>query len=346
MPDLRSASLERVPIEDKVAVLSRPASYGQERTERVEVRQTHMAWVFLTDRLVFKLKKPVRYPFLDFATIAARLHDCREEVRLNRRLAPDVYLGIEPLTLTAEGALRLGAHGEVVDWLVVMRRLPAELMLDEVLARGGADMSLIDRLGDRLARFYASAERVRPSSPDAYAARLRAALRETSAELVRPDYGLPGERVATVVGRQLEFVAREGELLASRLAEGRVVEGHGDLRPEHVCLEPEPVVIDCLEFNRDLRLVDALDELAFLALECAVLGDAEVGARVIGRYRGRSGDRAPERLLGFYESFRATLRARLLARHSLEPGDRAPGFYLERATDYLDRALACAGRFA
>jgi aminoglycoside phosphotransferase family enzyme len=339
--DPAAQALERVPLADKVAFLGRPESYGRWKTVRVEARQTHMAWVFLTDRLVFKLKKPVRYPFLDFGTIAARLHDCREEVRLNRRLAPDVYLGIEPLTLAADGGLHLGAHGDVVDWLVVMRRLPAELMLDELLKHGPVDVALLDRLGDRLVAFYAAAERVRPSAPGAYAARLRASLDEAAQELARPDFALPADRVATALGRQLEFVAREGDLLASRLADGRVVEGHGDLRPEHVCLEPLPVIIDCLEFNRDLRLVDALDELAFLAIECEMLGSVEVGARIIDRYRQGSGDRAPERLVGFYKSFRATLRARLLARHSLEPGDHAPQFYLGRARDYLGRALTC-----
>jgi aminoglycoside phosphotransferase family enzyme len=337
--------LEQIPLAEKVAVLSRPSTYAQDRPTQVEARQTHMAWVFLTDRYVFKLKKPVRYPFLDFSTIALRRHDCEAEVRLNRRLAPDVYLGIEPLTLAVGQELRLGPHGEVVDWLVAMRRLPAELMLDQLLRGDGAEATLVERLGRRLAAFYATA---RPAalSPETYLMRLHTMLRESWQELARAGYRLPTETVEAALGRELEFLERGRRLLAGRAEDGRIVEGHGDLRPEHVCLAQQPVVIDCLEFNRDLRLVDPADELAFLALECELLGNSEVGERIIGQYAASSGDRPSISLIGFYKSARATLRARLMAAHSLEPGDRPPAVYLERARQYLERALAYTDLFS
>ena len=122
-------------LREKVAHLSRPESYPEE-TAAVEVVQTHMSCVFLTDRHAWKLKKPVRHDFLDFSTLEARRADCEEELRLNRRLARDVYLEIVPLTFTSDGALRLGGDGEVMEWLVKMRRLPAQLMLDHAIRHG------------------------------------------------------------------------------------------------------------------------------------------------------------------------------------------------------------------
>lgn len=339
MPGL---DLEAVPLADKVAVLSRPETYGAERPERVLTLQTHMAWLFFTERRVRKLKKPVRYAFLDFATIARRHAVCLAEVRLNRRLAADVYHGVVPLTLTDDQRLRLGPHGPPVDWLVVMRRLPEALMLDRVLRGGGPDRDLIDRLGAKLAAFYARAPRA-PLTPEAYLGRLRAGLQTSARELGQPAYGLGSEAVETVLAPALEFVERARPALGARVAAGRIVEGHGDLRPEHICLEPEPVVIDCLEFNRALRLVDPLDELAYLALECELLGDPALGERLLARHVEGSGDRPPERLVLFYRCARAMLRARLMAVHSREPGDRPPDHYLRQARLYLDQARRCAG---
>ncbi len=333
--------LEAVPLADKVAVLSRPETYGAERPEQVLALQTHMAWLFFTERRVRKLKKPVRYAFLDFGTVARRRAVCEAEVRLNRRLAADVYHGLAPLTLTADHRLRLGPYGEVVDWLVVMRRLPEVLMLDRLLRAGGPDRAPIERLGTKLAAFYAGAPRA-PLTPEAYRERLRAGLEESARELRQPAYGLGPDAADAALGPALEFLERARPMIAARVAEGRIVEGHGDLRPEHICLEPEPVVIDCLEFNRALRLVDPLDELAYLALECELLGDRTVGERLIACYAAASGDAVPERLLVFYCCARALLRARLMALHSHEPGDRPRDHYLRHARAYLDQARRCA----
>src|SRR5262249_4067578 len=120
-------------VEQKIAFLSRPEAYP-EPTRRVEMKETHMSWVFLTDTKAWKLKKPVRYDFLDFSTREARRRDCEEELRLNRRLAPDVYYGIAPLTIDPQGGMRLAGAGETIDWLVRMRRLPADRMLDWAIA--------------------------------------------------------------------------------------------------------------------------------------------------------------------------------------------------------------------
>ena len=133
--------------------LSKAASYGPHVAE-VETRETHMSWVFLAGDRIYKLKKPVRYPFLDFTTLGARETDCRAEIRLNRRLAPDVYLGIVRLALESTGTLALDGEGETVDWLVVMRRLPEGRMLDNLIAQGAVNHGEIERVAGILAEFY------------------------------------------------------------------------------------------------------------------------------------------------------------------------------------------------
>ena len=258
----------------KVAFLSRPESYA-EPTKRVEVLETHMSWVFLTDTTAWKLKKPVRSRYLDFSTEAARRLDCEEELRLNRRLSEGVYVDSVPLSLDARGGLRLGDGAQVVDWLVKMRRLPGERMLDRLLRERVLQREDLSRMIERLARFYRDAVPV-TMLPAQYRARFVAEIAENRRELAAPAYGLPLEWVEATCAQQLALLERQARLFDERVVAGRIVEAHGDLRPEHICLEESPQIIDCLEFSRELRLLDPADELGFLALECERLGAPEL----------------------------------------------------------------------
>lgn len=320
----------------KVAFLRRPDSYP-EGPSRVEVKETHMSWVFLTDHHAYKLKKPVRYDFLDFSTIEARRRDCQEEVRLNRRLAPDVYLGSVPLTVEANGRLRLDGAGTAIDWLVKMVRLPQARMLDELVQARRVEDADLHALVRRLVRFYEQVPR-EDLSPDAYRARLRRDVTATHGELVDSAYDLPPELTARVRDTQLECLRRDAPLFDARVKEGRIIEGHGDLRPEHVCLTAEPVVIDCLEFNRAFRILDTADELAFLAVECERLGDPETGERLLALYRELSNDRPPDPLLHFYSSYRAALRAKLAIWHTRDHDVPDHPKWRTKALAYLELA--------
>ncbi len=328
---------DQVALAEKLAALAAVETYP-ERPERVEVRETHMSFVFLTDRFAYKLKKPVRHPLVDLRSLEARRRNCLAEIGLNRRLAPDVYLGIRPLAFVPGQGLRLAGDGRPVEWLVAMRRLPAPLMLDQVLRAGGPDVVDLERIARRLARFYGGLAPA-PIEPDARRARLEAETERSRQALVRPAFGRDQGRIDRVAGRLIDGLHAWPELWIERHRAGRIVEGHGDLRPEHIGLERQPVVIDCLDFSRPLRLVDPADELAFLALECAMLGDPEAGARLQRRYEALTGDRPPERLIAWYTSYRALLRARLSALHSLEPGARPPAAWLAQADRYLEAAL-------
>ena len=328
----------------KVDFLRRPAAYP-ERGDPVETIETHMSWVFLTERFAFKLKKPVRYDFLDFRSLQARQRSCEEEVRLNCRLAPDVYLGVVPLTLGSEGGLRLGGFGEPVDWLVKMHRLPREWMLDRAIADGTLTPVQVRGLALFLAEFYRNAPPVAMTA-DTYRARLTAEIAANLRHLRDPAYDLPGDLVERLCRVQAEFLAAHPALFDRRVRDRRIIEAHGDLRPEHICLRPRPQIIDCLEFKHEFRILDPVDELSFLSLECARLGATNVEPLLFEVYHEVTEDAPAAKLIAFYKSYRACLRAKIAIWHLREPGARTPEKWPALAQTYLDLAVAEIVRLA
>jgi aminoglycoside phosphotransferase family enzyme len=322
-----------VSLEEKLALLRRPDTWP-EAPARIEERETHMSWVFLTPHHAYKLKKPVRYDFLDFSTLALRKHDCEEELRLNRRLAPDVYLGVVPLAVDATGRARVEGTGPVIEWLVKMRRLPAEDMLDERIRRDELRPGQLRDLARILARFYGGCPDA-GLDPEQYRRAFAEAIEINQRELAAVDHELPHDIVRKLHAAQVDFLDHEAALFDSRVEAGRIVEGHGDLRPEHICLNERPAIIDCLEFNRQFRLVDPADELAFLAMECERLGAVATGNELLEAYAEASGDRLPQRLLSFYRVYRACLRARLAIWHTRELAPEQWPKWQARARDYL-----------
>ena len=293
-----------------------------------------MSWVFLTERHAFKLKKPVRLPYVDYTTIARRRQSCDNELRLGRRLAPSVYDAVVPLVAT-RGGLAVGGAGEIIDWLVVMRRLPSDRMLPQLVARGAATLADADALGDALSGFYRGARRAAWDGA-AYRRRLREQVVSAGGELV--ERGAPRDLVGRVVRDELAAIGREAGVLDGRIADGRVVDAHGDLRPEHVCLESPPLVIDPLEFDADLRTLDAASELAFFALECDRLGATWFAERVVARYAERSGDRIPAALAALYRGQHALTRALIALRHVEDAARADQPRWRAKAEDYLARA--------
>lgn len=328
----------------KVRFLKRRTSYA-ERPKQVASIETHMSWVFLTDEHAYKLKKPVRQPFLDFGTIEARRRNCALELRLNRRLAPDVYLGLVPIRIDKSGRLSLEGSGEIVDWLVKMRRLPAERTLGHAIAQRTVRPAELRRVVAALARFYRGAPKARIAK-NSYRRRFEADIRTNRSELSKPRWRLPIELVRKATEAQLAFLRRRSRLLDARVRDRRIVEAHGDLRPEHVYLGPKPVITDCLEFNRAFRILDPADELAYLALECEMLGDAETGRRLLDLYEELSRDRPPDPLLRFYMSERACLRAKLAIWHLKDRTLRHRAKWRRKALRYLRLACSYADAFA
>lgn len=330
-------------IAEKVTFLSKPDNYPVP-TQCIEIRETHMSWIFLTDIQAWKLKKPVRTSYLDFSTPNARRRNCAEEVRLNRRLAPDVYQGVVPLTIDPQGSLRIGGIGEAVDWLVCMRRLPADRMLDRAIADQSFSDTELRKVSALLARFYSQAQPVK-ITPAEYRSRLTVDVLADQSELIKPEYNLPVDWVESITDVQLEFLRRQAALFDARVRDGKIIEAHGDLRPEHICLEREPVIIDCLEFNRDFRILDTASELIFLAMECERLGAHQVGALILKTCCEQTGDWPPGPLLKFYKSYHGCLRAKIALWHLKDDGIHDQAKWTTRAVNYL-RLAADTGSFA
>jgi aminoglycoside phosphotransferase family enzyme len=322
-------------LQDKVLLLSEAATHGM-AVATVDTLETHMSLLFLAGATVYKLKKPVVYSFLDFSSLAARERACRDELRLNRRLAPDVYLGLSRITREADGRLALDGAGETVDWLVRMRRLPRERMLDTRIAARNVSAADVDAVAALLARFYATASRGSLDA-DGYVGQLRS----EHAASIAVISGFERQLAQPLLAEVQRFLDEDDALLRARVEAGRIVDGHGDLRPEHVCLNTPPVVIDCLEFNARLRQVDPFDELAYLGLECARLGAAWIGPRVLGAVSAALAEHIDDRLPTFYWRYRACIRARLALAHLADPSPREPWRWQPLARDYL--RLGAAG---
>ncbi|HEX5079415.1 MAG TPA: hypothetical protein VFV80_09715, partial [Geminicoccaceae bacterium] len=318
---------EQAALAAKVAFLKDPASYP-EGARRVEAIETHMSWVFLTERHAYKLKKPVRAASLDYASLAARGRYCEAEIGLNRPLAGDVYLGTVRLVENAAGGLQLGGEGNLVDWLVKMRRLPAGQRLDVAIARGEVDRARLRRALERMTAFYVDSSRL-TLEPYEYSSRIEREIDADREVLAQAAHRVSLARTERVVEAQRAFLRERHELIGERAS--HLVEGHGDLRPEHVYLLAEPVIVDRLEFSLDLRIVDPVGELAFLALESERLGDASVGAIALDVYAGGTGDRPPAPLVAFYRSRAACVRARLAIWHLDDPSAPVGSPWLDRA---------------
>jgi uncharacterized protein len=309
-----------------VAALSDPALHP-ERPDEVEVHETHISWVFVAGRRALKLKKPVVLPFVDYGTAARRRAMCEAEVTLNRQLAPTVYLGVRSL-VPSDGSYALGDPDEpgAVEHVVEMRRFAEDRTLAALVTGGGPERGDLERIGARLAAFHAAAPSPRRGAEEVE--RLRRRLAADVGEAL----GLAGPAMRRRLGRLDRFAraflrAREANL-CERARRGRVREGHGDLRAEHVLVEPAISVVDCVEFDRGLREADAGDDLAFLLMDLERLGAPGTAAAIIAAYRAAGGDPGDDALVAFFAMRRAIVRAKVAL---VRQGQRAPGDEIREA---------------
>lgn len=325
-----------VDIAEKVRFLSSSAAYAH-RPRQIQAIETHMSWVFLTGPLAYKLKKPVWYPFLDFATLAARKRHCANELRLNQRLAGDTYRRLVALRLDHAGRLALGGKGETVEWLIEMEQLPEADMLDRRISEGRVGTGEVVAVAERLGRFYAAA---RPHVRDgrAYLTHLEQESVVNRKLLLRAGCGLEAHRTEAVLDRIEQLLRRSSPLILERIATGRIVEGHGDLRPEHVCLRQPPAIIDCLEFDRNMRLLDPYDEVNYLGIECEMLGAGWIRPLLLATLEDIVGGKPEPRLMHTYSAFRAVLRARICIAHLLDPEPMQPERWPAETRAYLSLA--------
>jgi len=333
----------RSPFERVVEALRHPRAYPHP-VERVSVIQTHVSVVLLAGEFVYKLKKPVHFAFVDMSRLPERLHFCREEVRLNRRLSPDLYLGVVPITEGADG-IRVGGDGAPLEYAVHMRRLPEDRMMDRLLERGALGRPMVERLAELIADFHARAE----TGP--------AISRHGSPEAVRALWEEHFAQTARFVGRTLSrfqdallratvhaWLTRKHGELSARVAAGRIRDVHGDLRTSSVCFTEPIQVFDCLDFSARFRCSDVASEVAFLAMDLTLKGEASLAIAFARRYVQRSGDAGVEALLPFYACYRACVRGKV---EGLRAGEgEVPARQRAAAARVARRSFALACRYA
>lgn len=299
-----------------------PRAYPPPHPHAVDLRETHVSWVFLTESDVYKVKKPVSLGFLDFTTLEARRRACEAEVVLNQRLATGAYLGLVPVRVGEGGRLHLHEGGEVVDWAVHMLRLPDEARADVRLARGALTGDDVDRVAEHLAAFHARCARTPEIAAHGAVERLTANVTENF-EAVREDVArfLAPAEASEVEAFQLGVLRDRATLLERRRVEGLVRDGHGDLRLEHVYFggpgAAEGItVLDCIEFADRFRCADVCADVAFLSMDLEAHGRVDLAERLLARYARATDDYDLYALVDFFESYRAWVRGKVSVLHA------------------------------
>ncbi len=274
------------------------------------LRETHISWVLMGRDMVFKIKKPVKFSFLDFSTYERRMFFCGEEVRLNRRLSPDVYLGVVPVTQEG-GRSAIGGVGEAIDHAVEMRRLDESRKMDAMLGRGEVGERDITELARTVAGFH---ERAEPApgrgSPETAAA--QAADLANFRGVIENASGL-GKWVDRLLARSGDFVRRNAPLMRRRMTDGSVRDCHGDLHSGNVFLQDGLRIIDCIEFSADFRCIDVASDAAFMAMDLDYAGRGDLSEKFVETYLDARPDPEMELLLPFYKCYRANVRAKIAA---------------------------------
>jgi uncharacterized protein len=297
--------------------LLKAAAYP-EPTADVRLIETHVSYIFITDSFVYKVKKPVDFGFLNFTTLDRRRFYCEEEVRLNRRLSPELYLGVVELR-SGPGGPAFGGPGALVDYAVKMKRLPEERMLARLLERGelqGAQLAQIARV---IAEFHGRAARGPQIDAQGSAGAIRAVWEENfrQAECCPP---LPRSDLALIRGWVERFLATGEALLRERVAGGFIRECDGDLHLGNICLTDRVHIFDCIEFNERFRFIDTAADIAFLLMDLEYAGRPDLCPPFLEAYREASADPVPPRLLNFYQAQRAFVRGKVQCLRLGEPG--------------------------
>jgi aminoglycoside phosphotransferase family enzyme/predicted kinase len=294
-----------------IAFLSKPSSYGPE-IERVDVIETHVSLVFLAGDRAYKLKRAVKYPYLDFSTRQHRRRACEAEFALNRRTAPTLYLVVRALTRMADGRICFAGAGSAIDWVVVMRRFEQSSLFDALAQSGELSAPLMQELAGHIADFHAMAER----RYDFGGAAALTTIAETNHRCLMEarHAGFAQERIEEIRDYSLQRLAAVGELLDKRRAEGKVRRCHGDLHLRNICLlDDKPTLFDCLEFSDALASIDVLYDLAFLLMDLEHRGLTEFANIVLNRYLDLTDEDHGLPAISIFLSLRAAIRAHVTA---------------------------------
>lgn len=323
-----------------------PGAY-LERPKEVTLRQTHISYLFFTPTHVYKIKKPVDFGFLDFTTIEKRLLYCTEEVRLNRRLAPEIYLGVVPVALK-NGKAAMEAQGEPIEWAVKMRRINDASILSNILASGTVPDETIIRIGHVIADFHKTAfSNLRISgfgSPEAVGRNATENFSQTERFVGR---AVSREAFDIMRSYTERFISSNAQLLLERASSGFVRDCHGDLHCDHISTEDGIEIFDCIEFNERFRYSDVVADIAFLSMDLDFRNRPDLAQSLDDAYFGSTNDTDGRRLMDFYKCYRALVRAKVDCLKSEEaevpPRERLGAFLSARVHFRLARQYSEGG---
>ncbi len=317
MPERRSCShseptsaTPNASLEELAGALRRPEAYPH-GVDRVEMRQTQMSLLFFAGDFVYKVKKPVNLGYLDYSTLARRKSLCEQEVLLNRRLCPDMYLGVVPITLW-NGQPRVEGSGDPVEYAVKMRRLPQARMLDRLLGEGLVTPAMIEKVAGRVARFHAAAA----ATPEIALFGSVDTVKGNSDENFAQTRPYIGRTITDSTHALLErycsgYLDFRQALLAQRVTDGHIRDCHGDLHAAHVCMTDDVCIYDCIEFNDRFRYGDVASEVAFLAMDLDRFRRNDLSRLFVDAYVQYSSDTGVRELLPFYACYRAMVRGKV-----------------------------------
>jgi len=330
----RSKSQERL-----IAFLESPKSYPHRPTE-VRSLQTHISWVFVASPFVFKVKKPVNFGFLDFNTLEKRRHFCQRELELNRRLCPDIYLGVVPIYESASG-FSFNAEGEITEYSVKMRELPHGWFLRELLAKSLVGEAEINRMIACLHRFYESETPTPEIEQWGTPQKLKISTDENFVQ-VEPFMGRTISPVAFETIRHFtnQFYAANEKLFCERIEQHRIRDCHGDLHLDHIHLTPEATTIfDCIEFNDRFRFIDIANDLAFLAMDFDFGGRSDLGNLLLRNAAREFHDAGILKVTNFYKCYRAFVRGKVESIQATEKETADPREHEKQAARYFRLAV-------
>ena len=338
-----------------ISFLESPKSYPHTPAE-VPSLQTHISWVFIASPFVFKVKKPVNLGFLDFSTLEKRRHFCQREIELNRRLCPEVYLGVVPIYRSASG-FSFNGQGEiappatpshsdagVAEYSVKMRELPSGWFLSELLAKGLVGETEINRVVSTLRRFYESESPTPEIDEWGTPEKLKISTDENFVQ-VGPFVGQTISSVAFETIRHFtnKFYVANEELFRQRIHQHRILDCHGDLHLDHIHLTPEATTIfDCIEFNDRFRFIDIGNDLAFLAMDFDFEGRRDLGNLLLRNAAREFRDAEMLKIANFYKCYRAFVRGKVESIQAIEPETLEPKEHAQQATRYFRLALQYA----
>ena len=298
------------PLPEIIQALLDPQAYP-DPPQKVELAQTQMSFVFLADDYVYKVKKPVDLGYLDYTTLEKRRFYCQREVELNRRLCPDAYLGVLPVTGRG-GQISIGGQGEAVEYAVKMRRLPQAKMLNVLLANDKVTPEMLADVAARLAEFHRQAE---TSASISSFGDLDTITMNTEENFTQTEkylgHTISREKYRRIRAYTNRFIQGNTGLFKKRMTEGRIKDCHGDLHAAHICFCDSICIYDCIEFNDRFRYCDVASEVAFLAMDLDHYGRADLSGDFVNAYVTRSQDEELMTLLDFYKCYRAYVRGKV-----------------------------------